>query len=631
MTSIYGLIYIALFGILFLLPFINNEGLINSIIVSKTFFFISGLLLVFGMLIAKFFFAEKLNVKLKTSRVDILLVLLFSFIIINKYFIQPQNGFSIRFIELMGLGFFYFFLRILPSKSYLWLSLAIMSSGILQAAYGALQLTGYFPSLNPNFNVTGSFFNPGPYAGFLAIVGNVALGTFLFKKDILIQIASDQKKQPNIKCKLINNLFQYIPIIGIITIVIILPATHSRAAWLAFLFGAVIMLSFKYGVVNRFYNWNRFKRIVIALTTFIILSTSFYGVYHFKRESADGRMLIWKITSHIIKNNPILGVGHDRFKAYYMNAQANYFNTNPESAETLVADNSYYAFNAIIQFVSENGLLGFSLAIAIVFFYLRIKTTRESTFLKPFSIGILFSVIVFGMFSYPMQILPVKAIWVFALVMLANIDKKTTSLNFFKSKDIVNNKSKWLLKISVLFIGSITIWTVNTKIDTTENGFKGWKTAMYAYNYGAYDDSIESFEKVHPILERDGNFLMNYGKVLSMSGQHIRAIEILELAKRYLNTTIIETALGNSYQALKQYEKAENAYQTAANMIPSRFYPHYLLAKLYDESGENYKAKIKAQELLQKEVKIPSPAIKEMLTEMEKMIEKYNIKKTSGL
>jgi hypothetical protein len=53
---------------------------------------------------------------------------------------------------------------------------------------------------------------------------------------------------------------------------------------------------------------------------------------------------------------------------------------------------------------------------------------------------------------------------------------------------------------------------------------------------------------------------------------------------------------------------------------PHRFYPKYLLAKLYDKSGQQEKAIIVAKELLEKEIKIESTAIDEIQEEMRKII-----------
>ena len=156
-------------------------------------------------------------------------------------------------------------------------------------------------------------------------------------------------------------------------------------------------------------------------------------------------------------------------------------------------------------------------------------------------------------------------------------------------------------------------------------GFQNWKIATDYYQYGDYESVIESYEEVYPLFKKNGAFLMNYGKTLSMNNQHVKAVVILKEANHYLSNTIIQTALGDSQKALKNYKEAEVAYQKAADMIPSRFYPEYLLAKLYRESGQLEKAKRKARMLLQKKIKIPSTAIREMQMEMKKILENSKI------
>ncbi|MGV8139579.1 MAG: hypothetical protein AB2L20_30650 [Mangrovibacterium sp.] len=89
---------------------------------------------------------------------------------------------------------------------------------------------------------------------------------------------------------------------------------------------------------------------------------------------------------------------------------------------------------------------------------------------------------------------------------------------------------------------------------------------------------------------------------------------------RAVSEYVVYTALDDSYKALKETGKAEQAYLHAWHMNPSRFYPKYLLAKLYDESGQKEKAVTTAKELLEKQVKIESIAIEEIRAEMEKII-----------
>ena len=62
----------------------------------------------------------------------------------------------------------------------------------------------------------------------------------------------------------------------------------------------------------------------------------------------------------------------------------------------------------------------------------------------------------------------------------------------------------------------------------------------------------------------------------------------------------------------------------ASHMIPSRFYPKYLLVKLYDETGQHEKAIATAREIMNKKEKIPSTAIEEIKGEIKVLLEKYN-------
>ena len=51
----------------------------------------------------------------------------------------------------------------------------IILTGLVEAVWGLQQLYGFKPSQHALFKFTGSFFNPGPYAGYLAVVFPLAL------------------------------------------------------------------------------------------------------------------------------------------------------------------------------------------------------------------------------------------------------------------------------------------------------------------------------------------------------------------------------------------------------------------------------------------------------------------------
>lgn len=92
----------------------------------------------------------------------------------------------------------------------------------------------------------------------------------------------------------------------------------------------------------------------------------------------------------------------------------------------------------------------------------------------------------------------------------------------------------------------------------------------------------------------------------------------------YRSDPILYTALGDTYKALKEYDKAEREYLQAWQIIPHKFYPKYLLAKLYDGTGQKIKAKGIAKELLNKEIKVESKAIEEMRDELKRLFQELN-------
>lgn len=372
------------------------------------------------------------------------------------------------------------------------------------------------------------------------------------------------------------------------------------------------------------------KRIE-KLTFAIIASATFLfgtlALYDFKKKSADGRLLIWKVTSQIIKKNPYFGVGHDRFKTHYMNEQAEYFARGESNEETTVSDNTNYAFNEVLQFTTENGALGLIIIVGLGIFILRLRSSKSNSFLKPILVSVVLTILIFGSFSYPFQILPIKMVALIAIVILAGIDSNKILLNFKKNKPFVKNMymitGKFVFIITSIFIITYTL----KRVKNMEKEYKKWGNARYAYSLSAYENSVLEYEKISGPLLKSGEFLTNYGKALTLAGKHERALEALNNAKLNLNNTIIETTLGDSNKALKNYKEAELAYKRAANMVPSRFYPQYLLAKLYIETKQTKKAVEKAKLILNKKVKIPSMAIDQIQAEMKKIILKYEIKK----
>jgi O-antigen polymerase len=175
----------------------------------------------------------------------------------------------------------------------------------------------------------------------------------------------------------------------------------------------------------------------------------------------------------------------------------------------------------------------------------------------------------------------------------------------------------WNLKPVIAVLALSLVLIAYTRTNELKLAYITWNDAFDLYNYGLYDESLEDYKKAYPVLKHNGEYLVNYGKALSIAEKHSEALTILEQAKSYQSNTVLHTALGDSHKALEQYESAEKHYLQAASMAPAKFYPLYLLAKLYNASGQQQKALAIANTILEKEVKVHSAAIEEIKEEMK--------------
>ena len=153
-----------------------------------------------------------------------------------------------------------------------------------------------------------------------------------------------------------------------------------------------------------------------------------------------------------------------------------------------------------------------------------------------------------------------------------------------------------------------------------------WKKATYLKKHRQYEAANNLYEKMYSSLQANGEFLFQYGQSLYLANEYEEAVSILEQAKHRTTDLYLYTSLGSSFQALKQYNKAEENFLFASALNPYRFYPRYLLVKLYEETGNVEQAVIVAEEILHKKIKVPSPAIIEIKQRMKDLIERQGSK-----
>lgn len=156
-------------------------------------------------------------------------------------------------------------------------------------------------------------------------------------------------------------------LIAIILICIIAAAIlKSRAYVIGYTISGLYVLKYNFNVV-----FSAKKKWLIFLAGLSFIAVLFF----IKHDSSLGRLLIYKISFNLFKDNLWTGVGLGNFATHYLNYQAAYFKQgNYSIKELLLADNTQHAFNDYWQFLIETGMVGLLfLTLAVVLLYSLIK------------------------------------------------------------------------------------------------------------------------------------------------------------------------------------------------------------------------------------------------------------------
>lgn len=499
LASVFGAMLIAT-------PLVGDSALANGIVMGgivmgKVFWFhLSMALMAIGTVVTVWFDGRK---SIPFALPDGLL-LLFAGITLATYDWQldPEPEKLLFGGQLVVLWFLLrYFLTEAPCLKFFFL-FVLMLTGLAEAVWGMQQLHGYAYSNHSLFRLTGSFFNPGPYCGYLAVILPVCLWTALrFQKGM-----------------------HYFGWVCAGAILIVLPAGMSRSAWMA----AVVACGWVYwteriGWENTKAVCRRYKNATIPFIAIvaILVGCTIAGVYGMKQDSADGRLLMWKVTGKAIAGQPLAGTGLGGFPAAYAEAQGGYFATgNATDREKRVAGCPEYAFNEYLQIGLEQGVGGLIVFVAWLgsMAYYGIRNRQQG------AAGGVLAFAVFAVSSYPLQL---PSFWV-ALVFLGAIcvteDGTRTRSSALSVSPVCH-----ITMISLLSLASVCLFILQKG---QYEAYKRWGRMQMIYNNKAYESVAEDYHELHDKLKHKPEFLFEEAQCLSKTGQHAEAIRVLERAKR---------------------------------------------------------------------------------------------------
>ena len=521
---------------------------------------------------------------------DMLFIVLIGWYLI-RYDYQEQLA-NWKIIYAVLLCVFWFALRFILSccpvcKKTVFYALALL--GCIQTIWGILQIYGFTGSYHKMFAVTGSFYNPGPYTGYLAVIFPICLG----------QMLNAQKRDKYVWAILAVLLFSTI------------PAGLSRSAWGALIVSSLFVLSLHFQWVGelRKYFVSHFKATVLCMVLFLILGGTIAGLLiSMRSDSVCGRLFIWKQTLAVIAQSPISGYGPGSFPKVYGQEQSAYFSQGDYSEwEERVAGSPVYAFNEYLQLTVEGGVVLLLLACAFIYY-----TFRKGYRTRQYGIcGGLLSLCVFAFSAYPLQVFPFGVVGILLASLCVSNGKEEERRCFSGS--------------IVAYIVSILLLVVSVSCIYQLKDIKHYKErvlfAHMLYSENAYQEAASAYESVYEKIMHSPKLLFRYAHVLMEQKQYSQAIEVLERTEKVSSDVAVLNAEGKCYLQLGLYEKAESCFIASTHRLPIRIYPYYMLAKLYTDSAYFNKEKFEKMSIivLTKEPKVFSSAINEMRNEIRKL------------
>lgn len=514
---------------------------------------------------------------IQISRLDFLIGVFLVYGLFNALYINVDIDFFMIISKWGAIAGLYILCRILRHKRFIFYLISL--NGVIQSIMMILQTFYIIPSDSFYLHPARFFSNPGISGGHQAI----ALA-------ITICLTIETRR----------SVAFYSGIIFSALISYSLYISDSRAAWIAFVFGLGFYLFNRHRNRLKDYISDNTARLVVSGIIVLLTGTSLMGLYYYKQASADGRILIWKVTAEMIAQKPLMGHGAGSFGQEYLHYQAKYFSANPTSKYAEFGDTTIVAFNEFLYLTAELGVLGLALVILLLFLVFFVNSSsKESEIAK----CILMVILLFSLFSYPFSELSVLIIFALSLAIV-----DTTKLCRIRITPLKNRIS--LLVVSTLMVYSVTqIYFFSKKENQLKQVFR---------------EKLILSESEIVQLRTNPRFWLAYSDYIIYNGSNQDIINTLQQASHYIPSTILYTELGNAYKRTANYAKAIESYTLAHHMTPNRILPLYNLFQVYRETGDLLSANQLAIRIKNHKIKTYNSLVINIKSEIENYLTRTN-------
>lgn len=496
---------------------------------------------------------------------------------LNYVFVSPYPAAEV-YGKAMALGVAYVALRlVIPfcgrAFTRLWW-VGLCAAGGYELWTGFMQLAGLEASRHHLFDVTGTFFNPGPYAIFVAVVLAVSVAWWYRHGEAFAG----------------RGRWSRVGAWSVAAVAVfcfpVLVATWSRAAWVAVAVAAACLL------------WKAHRRMVLwGMGVALCAGVS---AYFLKQGSADGRLLMTMVAGRAWAGEWLCGHGLGGYAQAYGAAQEAFFAARPGSPLSVVAGSPEYAFNGVLGVGVEQGVLGAVPALVLGLWSLAVLCRRGEVSAYGWLV-----LLVSSLFSYPFALWPFLSLAVAWVALAVSLEAGAAEVRWWKRMAV------W----PVVAVGGWCVWNLSDNTARRVEAYEEFRRVR-----GVQDVAfLEDYRKKYEDLKTYPDFLFTFGTALREAGRYNESNAMLRQGTRVSCDPVFYTLMGNNYRDLGAVAEAESAYRKAFGMLPGRMYPLYRLMELYEAEGQMRKAEEMARQIIAFRPKVDSPAVREMKNEAKKL------------
>lgn len=377
--------------------------------------------------------------------------------------------------------------------------------------------------------------------------------------------------------------------------------TDSRSGWLAALAAAGYIAA----RTPRFMLLRRRTKIAILLLAVAALVVVTAGLYALRPASADGRLLIYRVTAGCIADAPLTGHGRAGLTRDYMLRQADFLARHPDHPAAILADNVPYAFNEWAGFALRYGLVGLVLLGGFLWTLLRPVFSPDGrrgsgTYLTACGAS-LTALATLSLLSYPLSFPPVLLMALLAAT--AAHGRQPALLHLRPGSAAIRCGAA---------AGGVAAILCTLPAVAGE--------CLWHRGEAAPAEQMRHYARAHRCLSGRPEFLYNYAAALNLAGDYAASDRLLAECRRELNDYDTELLAADNALSDGRTARAERHLNRAAAMIPARFMPLYGLLSVAEATGDTAGRRHAARDILAKRVKVPSAEVDEIRAEARRVL-----------